>query len=183
MKRRFEFKLARLLRVRSIQEEEARGEWAGAEASANAAERAESALAEHLRADREALSTGLASASTGFSPATLLAQHAALDAQVRALATAGSRAQGLRRAADERARVWRERERERRALEELSQRERRRHLQALERAEEAERDELVRARLRRESQADSSATAPKSDGTGGAGKPFRSPAGDPHRRP
>lgn len=163
MRRHFVFRLARLLRVRSIQEEVARGEWVNAEAAAREAENHESALEARLRDSREHLGAGILSEPGGVSPTAVLASHAALDAQVRGLSAAKETAHGARSHAEALARTWRERERERRALAELAERERLRHSRDLEKAEEADRDEIAQRRRLGESRESSSAATPFAD--------------------
>ena len=155
MKRRFDFKLARLLRVRTIQEEVARGEWSMAEAEALQAEAAELALREELQSSRHTLGTQVLEGES-LSTAAVLASHRALDAQIAGIAVAAAAAQTSRQGADELAQVWRKTEQDRRGLEELSDREKVRHRLGVEREEEAVRDESSQSRFAMDSQGDSS---------------------------
>lgn len=175
MRRRFVFRLGRLLRVRELQEEQARGAWTVAEAEARALEARAASLVESLEAGRRDQAAHLAGPDP-TSPGTLLAGQIALEAQARALQAASREAAGARREADELGEAWRARERERRALQELSEREAARHRSALERAEEAERDERSQALTEdggADSQGNSSGPRPGTDGFPTAGTLFR----------
>ena len=169
MKRRFEFKLARLLRVRTIQEEVARAEWAAAEAEATRAESELEALHSNLRAERRRLGHRLAGRLTG---ANVLSSHAALDAQLVALEQAAASARQARKRADVLVQAWRAREQERRALVELHERGRARHRRELERDEEETRDAIFQGRLALDSQGNSSAAPSRTDGTRTKDSPF-----------
>lgn len=166
MKRRFEFRLDRLLRVRGIQEEVARGEWSAAEADARVAETTHRELLQRLANEREGLSARLRAGAGGLAPASILEAHRVLDVQARRIATARTRAAKGRARADALAARWREVDRERRSLVELEERERARHRTALERAEEVEQDE--RARSGAEDSFPNSSPRPR--GSDGAGK-------------
>jgi flagellar export protein FliJ len=156
LKRRFDFKLARLMRVRTIQEEVARGEWSMAEAEALQAEAAELALREELQASRHELGVQVLEGGS-LSTAAVLASHRALDAQLTGIDAAAASSRTCRQQADKLAQIWRKTEQDRRGLQELAEREKVRHRIQLEREEEAARDEASQGRFSMDSQGDSSA--------------------------
>lgn len=181
MRRRFAFALARLARVRELEEREARGRWAAAEREAAGAEAELGRRREAL--DRARGELGALRGAGRLEPARVLACERVLadhEARVRA---ALERARTLRLQADELRGAWRERERDRRALEELEARGRERHRVALRAAEAAELDEVAARRSRRrEAPADGAGAEPpasdeRGDGDGGtrAAAPERAP--------
>ncbi len=177
MKRRFEFKLARLMRVRTIQEEVARGEWSMAEAVALQSEAAELALREELQASRHALGVQVLEGES-LSTAAVLASHCALDTQLSGIDAAAATALTRRQQADELAEIWRRTEQDRRGLEELSGRESVRHRQGIEREEEAARDESSQGRFAMVSQGDSSADSSQTEENHADGTVLAPPASE-----
>ncbi len=147
MNRRFRFRLERLRRVRAIEERVARASWSAAEREAAEAERA---LAEH-RAAIEAART--ADRREALDPRRVLVEQEVADGLVRGLLPRKETALTLRGQAARLAAAWRERESDRRALEELETRARSRHRSELERRENREMDEtaLLRSRLESDS--------------------------------
>ena len=173
MNRRFEFRLARILRIRGIEERAARATWAEAELrSAQAdgeSERARRAVARGRRdlaaelgppalpdPDAPSLARGPEARSGTESGKTLdasraLRGHAALDSLLRFFRSRLETGLTRRAQADDRKERWRARDSDRRALEELRERAARRHREELRRREEAQADEeaSVRDALRR----------------------------------
>jgi flagellar biosynthesis chaperone FliJ len=146
VKRRFEFRLARLLRVRAIEEELARAALARAEAEARSAAAVRERAAHELARGRSELVADLATGT--IRPArVLLAQRAlgnlavALRARLERERTLVGQASVLRAA-------WRARETDRRALVELESRAHRSHRAELERRENAALDEVAQRRAR-----------------------------------
>jgi len=169
VKRRFDFRLARLLRVRAIEERVARAEWSEYETAAQAHERRRAERADQLERSRAELAQRIAPGST-VRPEWMLVAESALDGQVRDLLHAHEDTLTRRAQADAMGTVWRERERDRRVLAELEGRSRHRHREELERWENQQLDEqaLLRrsaalAANRRRPEEDSSSTAAPAD--------------------
>lgn len=170
MKRRFDFRLARLLEVRAIQELAARAEWSAHEALAQAYEARRDGRAEQLERSRVDLSAGMSPGAT-LRPEWMLVAERALDTQVKDLLRTHEDALTRRAQADAMGAVWREREGDRRVLSELEERDRLRHRAELERWDNAQLDEqaLLRraSRLsngrRRQREEDSSSTDSAAD--------------------
>lgn len=146
MKRRFHFRLARLLRVRSIAERAARAEWATAAADAHRADEA----VDRTRADIETARRELASmqAATLLAPDAILASDRAAAHLRDLLRTRLARADHAHRLAERQREAWSERRRDEHALERLEQRQRELHRTELERVENAENDEWAASRRR-----------------------------------
>ena len=157
--KRFEFRLARLLRVRSIEEDVARASWARAELRAGEAEQRRRALSSELAAARDALARELG-CGVPLSPAWITLAQRALDGLAVALRARTEEALTLRGQADAEARAWRERRSRRRGLEELESRARARHGREREAAEAAQQDEASSARAVR-ARAPGAGTAPE----------------------
>jgi hypothetical protein len=140
MKRRFDFRLERVRRVRAIEERVAREERARAEGLARAAEasrdRARAAL-ERSRAELAALLSG------ALEPRGVLSAQRGLDAELARLRRTVESARTLRTQAERMAAVHRERKAAERALDELRAREKVRHGAAVARADDAELDEAA----------------------------------------
>lgn len=145
MKRRFEFRLARVQRVREMEERVARAERAQAEALARVAEasrdQARAVLEEsraHLRALLEA-----AAREGALEPRDVLTAQRALDGELADLRRRVETARTQRQQATHMAAVHRERKSAARALEELRERARLRHAAELEKLENAALDEVA----------------------------------------
>lgn len=172
MKRRFDFRLARLKRVRKIEERVARAEWGRTEALARAQEALRGQRARELDDSRSELAAAMLPGST-LRPEWMLQAEHAFRSQVAGLRLAHENALTRRAQADAFGQVWREREREHRALDELENREQGRHRAELERWDNAQLDEqaILRrartptgpARRNREREEDSSSTHPSAD--------------------
>lgn len=157
MKRRFEFRLDRLRRIREIDEQVARAVWTAAEAESREAttllEKARGAVQDA----REGLSFSLdPGADTSLDPREVLLSLDAIQSMLEIVRERRESALTLRTQADRLAEDWQEREVGRRALVELEARARSHHRAERERQENAELDEQalmreVRRRSRRES--------------------------------
>lgn len=137
MKRRFEFRLARVKRVREIEEDVARATWLAAEAEAASAAAERDRLRSHIAQERAWL------AATRPDPAEVLLHYRLLSRLLSLLRGRKERSLTLRAQADRLAGSWRQRERERRALVELEGRKRQRHVMELRRLENLEMDEIA----------------------------------------
>ena len=144
MKRRFAFRLARVLRVRSIAERVARSAFADAQARLLAAER----VADTARqaTDRTAEDVRRSLERRPLNPRAVLLEQRSLDAHASALGRSEEVVQTARLQAERLGEAWRGREIDRRVLDELERRSRERHRRALERHEEHQQDELTLAR-------------------------------------
>ena len=145
MRRRFEFRLERVHRVRDVEERVARAERAQAEALARAAEAsrdlARSVLEQSRTALRELL---LVSARKGtLEPREVLAAQRALDGELANLRRRVESARTVRMQAERMAVAHGERKSAARALEELRERARLRHAAQLEKHENAALDEVA----------------------------------------
>ena len=149
MKRRFDFRLERLLRVRAIEERVARAEWGQTETLARAQEQLRDERARKLASSRQELAASMGPGST-LRPEWMLQAEQALAAQVVDLRHRHEDALTLRAQADTLGRVWQERERDRSVLEELEGRARTDHREELERWDNAQLDE--QALMRRTAQ-------------------------------
>jgi len=167
MKRRFDFRLARVLRVRELAERAARAEWGRAQSEVRAAADRRDAARAGLAAARSDVARGLASGP--LAPERALVDQRALDAQLTALQLAGETLLTRQAQAQAQQAVWAEREQERRALDELQVRARKRHHADLRAAENAEMDEIAglrdtrRRQLEARRETDSSRGAPTTD--------------------
>ncbi len=147
MKRRFEFRLERVSRVRSLEERVARAERAAAEHLARVAEaraaRARDGVADSRAWIRERLRETV-------HPRAVLRWHRLLDREQHALARAFEAARSTRTQAERAAAAHGERKSRARALEELRARARERHRAELEKSDNALLDEAsLRSRGRR----------------------------------
>lgn len=142
--RRFHFSLARLLRVRRLHEELARGELAQARGRARGARSdADEAAAELERGRVELLRL---QGGPRLQPEAVLARHAAQDGVARARGACERRAQELEREAEARRSALIEVRAAVRGLERLRERRRALHAAELERAERLELDEVAQRR-------------------------------------
>lgn len=147
MKRRFDFRLRRLLRVRDIEENLARSEWAEREGVANAADEASEQAAEAVSQARADIVRG-AESEGPISPAWLDAAHGAVDGLSALLRKKRETSASLRSQADAARDHWREIDARRRGLVELEARARIQHRIELERTDNTEMDEIASARSR-----------------------------------
>jgi flagellar protein FliJ len=174
--RAFRFRLARLLRVRRLEEEVARGELAHARGRANEAR----SSAEHAEAEVERGRGELLRLQAGplLEPAAVIARHAAQDGVARARATCERRALELEREAGARRSTLMNARAAVRGLERLAERRRALHLAQLERAERLELDEVAQ-RTRRGARA----SLPRLPGSGGVSSPSPRPTDEDGQAP
>jgi flagellar FliJ protein len=147
------FRLATVLRVRRVQEEQARAELLRGNRAAREAHRAWERSTEHYR--NVPVSTGPVAA------ATFRREIAAADMAAATLATSAARLTSARAEAESAFGVWRQAAQRVEALERLEQRRRDEELAAESRRETAAVDELVTARF-------TAAAEPRSDDRGDA---------------
>jgi len=147
VKRKFDFRLARVLRVRAIEERVARAEWSVAQAALHEAEAKRNERSQGLSDARQSLGAGRVSGA--INPQRSLLVERTLDAQVFGLSNAIEQVHGKLVSAEQLAAAWRGRERDRRALSELEQRARDSHRIELEAESNAEMDETASARMQR----------------------------------
>ena len=166
---KFRFRLARLKRVRAIEERVAHAAWSGAEQIAREAE----ANAEQQRATVARGRTEAAGATDGpLAAKSAELDRAAVDHLLRVLVARREAALTTRGQADRLADAWRTRERDRRGLQELEERLHTRFRRESERAEARELDEIALARrFRREFD---SSPGPGEADEGGSASPPRS---------
>ena len=145
MKRRFEFRLERVARVRELEERVARAERASAESLARAAEASRDRARSVLGRSRAWLTAAL---RRTVEPRSVLQAHRALDAEVERLGREVESARNLRTQAERLAAAHLERRSAARALEELRKRERTRHGTLLAAADNAVLDEVAAQRAR-----------------------------------
>ena len=174
MKRRFEFRLGRVLRVREIEERGARSEWAHAEREAREA----ADEVERVRAGIEALRRSAAEARGQGSIGEVLVHERLLDARVEELELWITRARTLELRAEKLADAWREAESRRKALDELGERRRTEHRRAVEEQDQFEADErgvqAWRGSAGQDPEEGSSHRAPLTDeGAGPSPRPLR----------
>lgn len=160
MKRRFEFRLARVQRVRELEERVARSERVQAEGLARAAEarrdEARSVLAQS-RAHLHAILSG------NFDPRAVLSYQRMLDGELTSLRRRVESARTQRTQAERMAALHRERKSAARALEELRERARLRHGAELEKHENAVLDEVAQRVARAKGESASRSAPPASD--------------------
>jgi flagellar export protein FliJ len=137
VKRRFEFRLARLRRVREINEQVARAARAAAERESRRA----TALLEQARGEVEEARRCLSGSPGPLQPQRILHSLGAIETMLQDVGRKREGALTREAQARELAEAWREREVDRRALEQLENRARDRHRAELERRENAETDE------------------------------------------
>ena len=140
MKRRFEFRLERVRRVRDIEERVARAERARTESQARQAEDRRDEARALLVRSRSELGTRLARA---VEVRAVLASQRALDGLLVGLRRRAETARTARLQAERSAALHGERKSAARALEELRERARRRHLAEVEKADNATLDEVA----------------------------------------
>jgi len=171
VKRRFDFRLERVRRVRDVEERVARAERARAEELARAAETARDEARSVLERSRAWLSTLL---EGRLEPGHVLASQRALDAELAQLRRRVESARTVRAQAEHAAAEHRERKSAARALEELRERNRRQHAAELEKSDNAVLDEVAQRLAERERgarDADERGRNPE-----GASSPTRPPA-------
>lgn len=162
MKRRFEFRLERLRRVRALEEYVARAERAQAEGEARAAETRAEAVRAKLTQDRAWVRERLEESAL----APLGSAHRTLDTTARLLGQRAEAARAARAVAARAAEEHRARKVAARALDELRVRARQEHLALLAQVEQAQMDEIALRRAsttRGKAEGDSSAPAPATD--------------------
>lgn len=147
MKRRFDFRLERVRRVRDLEERVVRAERAQAEGLARAAEASRDQARSVLEESRAWLRSILAGT---LEPARVLSTQRALDDELASLRRRVESARTLRTQAERMAALQRERKSAVRALDELRERARRRHAAALEHADNATLDEVAQRLAERE---------------------------------
>ena len=147
MSRTFKFRLARVLRVRSISERTARADWAAAEIDA---QRAESTVDEALaNIDSARRELGALQDAGSLAAGRVLASDQAIsqmEAYLRSRRVLSGEARTL---AEGQRSEWSERRRDEHALERLEERQREEHRAEVQRVENAENDEWASARARR----------------------------------
>ena len=149
---RFRFRLARLARVRQIEERLARERWIAQElASREADAHAERRRAEHGEALRELAELR---ARGRLDPAAVLGAEAWRERLLAARGAALERARAARQRADGLAGAWRAREREQEGLERLERRDRERHRRAADANETKALDEIALMPAARRARAD-----------------------------
>ncbi len=144
MRRTFPDRLARVRRVREIEERIARAAWGEAEARATEAEATRKRMRDELDHSRAALSRAMAGGS--IDPTVALLEREALDTQLYALSVADASWMTHVAQAQSLAEAWKKREADRRALEELTKRALDRHRTELRKEENAEMDEIAAQR-------------------------------------
>ncbi|MBK7642522.1 MAG: flagellar FliJ family protein [Planctomycetes bacterium] len=158
--KRFAFRLQRLARVRSIEEQIAREKWALVERRARTAEEtAERALAD-VHAGRAALRTELERGA--LVPAQLLQRQDACDALVQRRGAALQRARAARAEADVERAVWLGQKRKLDGLERLEERDHNAWRLAESASSAAEIDEIASVRAARKARLESAETRPSS---------------------
>lgn len=140
MKRRFEFRLERVGRVRDVEERIARSERAQAEGLARAAEASRDQARSVLEQSRAHLYSILSGA---LNPREVLSFQRAMDGELSSLRRRVESARTLRTQAERMAAAHREKKSAARALEELRERARLRHGAELEKLENAVLDEVA----------------------------------------
>jgi len=145
--KRFEFRLARLARVRVLQEEQARAEWQAAEQEAEAARtHRDQAHADRVQA-REVLANDLRTSS--IAPGEVVLAHQQLDRMDREFTRRRELAATAQFHADRARTPWEERRRDVRALERLEDKARTEHQYEVEAAEAQQLDETALMRAAR----------------------------------
>lgn len=164
MKRRFEFRLERVRRIRELEERVARAERASAEGLARAAETSRDEARAVLERSRAHLRELLRGPLEPLDPREVQHVHRALDHILHHLRRRVESARTLRTQAERMADAHLERRNAARALEELKERARARHAAELLRAENAALDEAAqRLAGTRNRESDSSAAIPPAD--------------------
>jgi len=145
--RRFAFRLARVRRIRELEERLARSEWGEAQAEANQAASQRDQMRADLNAAREELRSLLGPVSDGetpkppLDPQAVALSHELLDQQASHVRRADERTLTLQGQADRLAAAWKKRDTRRQALERLEERDQKTHFRELEREDAKEQDE------------------------------------------
>ena len=139
MKRKFSFRLERVLRVRAIEERVARAEWGAAQAELRSAQEKRDERSRGLADARQEMGQGRFDGSIS-APQALLAERA-LDSQMFGLTNASEQVASKSLHAEQLANAWRTREQSRKALVELQSRAQLAHRLELEAGDNAEMDE------------------------------------------
>ena len=144
MPRGFQFRLARVLRVRELFEETARAELGIAIAAANEA----AAYVEHLRSEVVAARESLAELQTkpSIDPGSLIAKDKCVVSLLMALRPAKTRHSQLLFASEKAKAIWMTKKAEAQALDKLSVRHRDKHREEVNIKENAEQDEVAISR-------------------------------------
>jgi hypothetical protein len=180
VKRRFEFRLERLRRVRDIEERLARGERAGSEGLARNAEdlrdRARSAL-DNSRDELQRMLEG------PIDPGQVVLMNNLLDAELVIQRRLIESARTLRTQAERMAEAHRERRGAALALDELRDRARTRHLAELTKDDNATQDEVAQRmnQLRRRADGEAASDKPESDSRTDTGPADQTDPGDSRR--
>ena len=140
MPRAFRFRLARVQRVRDLEERVARAAWGEAQAEALQAERSRDRASTHLEETRRELTRRPAER---LDPGQALLGERLLDAGLEALHRTHETVETTRTQAETARSAWAERERDRRALDKLEERHRSAHLEEVRKAENAQMDEVA----------------------------------------
>jgi len=149
VRRRFDFRLARVRRIRELEELIARTQWGEAQAEANDAAATREARRAELDTAREELALLLGREvgpepkvpRRSIDPRAVTLSHELIDHRVRAVRRAEEEVLTKQAQADRLARAWGERDAHRKSLERLEDRDRQGHLRELERADAKEADE------------------------------------------
>lgn len=159
----FQFRLARVQRIRELHEELARADFSAALSEANQAGQ----YVEFLRAEIAAARTNMGQVqSLGIlNASTVLAQDKSVEAMLATLGPARQRHQELQRVAEVEREKWMERKADAQALEKLEKRHKDRHVAELAQAENEQQDEVAIGRAFRRAQADSENQKPEKGGT------------------
>jgi len=154
MRRRFDFRLARVLRIRELEERIARVQWGEAQAEANEAAAAREARRDELKAARDELARLLGGEAgpepeaprPSIDPRAVTLSHEIIDQRVGAVRRADEEMLTRQAQADRLARSWGEKDARRKSLERLEERDRQDHLRELERGDTKEADERMSRR-------------------------------------
>lgn len=145
--KRFEFRLARLAKVRRIEEERARAAWQSAEAAARAAEQAVLEGEAEVQAAYQHLRT--AQASSRLTPLQVISFNDAIAGLLRALDATRAEARRLADEAAAKREPWQAARAELEGLERLEDKARTKHRLERERLENMEMDQLASERTAR----------------------------------
>jgi flagellar biosynthesis chaperone FliJ len=144
MQRKFNFRLARVLRIREIEERVARAEWGAAQADLNRAQAKREERSQTLASSRQDMALGRLGGA--LAPGRTLLDERALDAQVFGLTNAMEHVHSKRVSANQMELAWRKREQDRKALLELEDRARDAHRVEQETGDNLEMDEQASGR-------------------------------------
>lgn len=151
---RFRFRLARVARVREIEEESARAQWAAAESLAARAEAALEAARESATAAR--LELAQLQSAPRLDPAAVMRAHGLVQRLLARVKLAKEAWRQARIRADQQMALWRERDRDRKALDKLEERAHERFLAEEQALESAKADEVALQRALRPARTGSS---------------------------